>query len=427
MSRINAGRGASAVEPATSPTIGIACLMSSIAHRALTINAGSSTLRFALFESRDVTRPVFRGKVDRIDPSRSRWTVSFRETGDKDDRNIDSATHESTTGYLLNWLDSSTEFRDIDIVAHRVVHGRLHARPEWVTPPLLEELQSLVALDPEHLPFAIALITALQKRYPALQQLACFDTTFHRDMPEVAKRLPIPRRYQAMGIERYGFHGLSYSFLMKELIRLGDPAATSGRVILAHLGSGASLAAVRNGIGVDTSMGFTPASGIMMSTRSGDLDPGLGQYLERTQNLDSSQFVHMANHGSGLLGVSESSADMRELLSREGTDLRASEAIAMFCYQVRKCIGAFAAALGGLDTLVFSGGIGENAPPVRERVCRELGFLGVELNDAANAQSAPVISSDASRVGVRVIRTDEELMLAQLAFAAHARTTGPTP
>jgi len=401
--------------------------MNSIARRVLTINAGSSTLRFALFENRDGARSIFRGKVDRIDPSRSRWTVSFRETGDEEDRSIDGATQESTTGYLLDWLDSRARLSDIGIVAHRVVHGRLHPRPEWVTPPLLEELQSLIALDPEHLPFAIALIAAIQKRYPTLPQLACFDTTFHRDMPEVAKRLPIPRRYQAMGIERYGFHGLSYSFLMKELIRLGDPAATSGRVILAHLGSGASLAAVRNGIGVDTSMGFTPASGIMMSTRSGDLDPGLAQYLEKTQSLDSSQFVHMANHSSGLLGVSESSADMRELLSHEGTDVRASEAIAMFCYQVRKCIGAFAAALGGLDTLVFSGGIGENAPQVRERVCRELGFLGVELNDVANAQSTPVISSDASHVGVRVIGTNEELMLAQLAFAAHSRTEGLTP
>ena len=234
-------------------------------------------------------------------------------------------------------------------------------------------------------------------------------------MPRVASLLPIPRRYEAAGVRRYGFHGLSYEFLMEELARLGDPAATKGRVILAHLGNGASLAAVRDGKSIDTSMGFTPTAGLVMSTRSGDLDPGLVSYLARTEQMSATQFQEMVNHASGLLGVSETSSDMRDLLDREAQDVRAAEAVALFCYQAKKWIGAFAAALGGLDTLVFAGGIGENAPLIRERICDGLGFLGIELNQQRNAKNAPLISPDAGRVKVRVIRTDEELMIARSA------------
>jgi acetate kinase len=232
-------------------------------------------------------------------------------------------------------------------------------------------------------------------------------------MPRVARLLPIPRRFDAKGIQRYGFHGLSYAFLMEELARLGDPAATQGRVILAHLGNGASLAAVRDGKSVDTSMGFTPTAGLVMSTRTGDLDPGLAPYLARTERMTTQQFYEMVNHQSGLLGVSETSSDMRDLQDHEQSDVRAAEAVALFCYQAKKWIGAYAAALGGLDTLVFAGGIGENAPAVRARICEGLGFLGLELDEANNATSAAVISQAGSRVTVRVIRTDEELMIAR--------------
>jgi acetate kinase len=232
-------------------------------------------------------------------------------------------------------------------------------------------------------------------------------------MPRVAKLLPIPRRFDAKGIQRYGFHGLSYAYLMEELARLGDPAASKGRVILAHLGNGASLAAVRDGKSIDTSMGFTPTAGLVMSTRSGDLDPGLAPYLERTEQITTKQFYEMVNHESGLLGVSETSSDMRDLLAQEAHDIRAAEAVALFCYQAKKWIGAFAAALGGLDTLVFAGGIGENAPSVRARICDGLGFLGVELNESRNVESAGMISTDAGAVTVRVIRTDEDLMIAR--------------
>jgi acetate kinase len=288
-----------------------------------------------------------------------------------------------------------------------------HTAPEVVTQELLDELHRLRPYDPDHLPREIELIETFRQRHPKLPQVACFDTAFHQTMPRVAKLLPIPRRFDARGIQRYGFHGLSYAYLMEELARLGDPAAKTGRVILAHLGNGASMAAVRDGKSIDTSMGFTPTAGLVMSTRSGDLDPGLAPYLERTEHMTTKQFYEMVNHQSGLLGVSETSSDMRDLLAQEAGDARAAEAVALFCYQAKKWIGSFAAALGGLDTLVFAGGIGENAPPVRERICEGLGFLGIELDEVGNAENAAVISAGSGRVVVRVIRTDEELMIAR--------------
>jgi acetate kinase len=287
-----------------------------------------------------------------------------------------------------------------------------------VTGALLAELKAITPYDPEHLPREIELIEAMGRRFPRLPQVACFDTAFHRSMPRVATILPIPRRYQSRGVQRYGFHGLSYTFLLQELARRGDPAAARGRVVMAHLGSGASLAAVRDGRCIDTSMGFTPASGLPMSTRSGDLDPGLMYFFALTEGMDAATFQKMTNHESGLLGVSETSSDMRDLLAREREDVRAAEAVALFCYQAKKWIGAYSAALGGLDTLVFAGGIGENSAPIRARICDGLEFLGVELHAQRNARNAPVVSSDAGRVTVRLIRTDEESVIAGLTIAA---------
>jgi acetate kinase len=381
----------------------------------LTINAGSSSLRFALFQAGESPRARWRGKIERIGLEDARWTVSDSRSV-VEERALAAKDHAEAADYLLNWLDSQPQFATVCAVAHRVVHGMAHSAPERITNELLDELRGIMAFDPEHLPFEIDLIAAISRRHATLPQVACFDTAFHRSMPAIARRLPIPRRFQAMGIERYGFHGLSYTFLMSELERLGDPAARNGRVILAHLGSGASLAAVRDGRSIDTSMGFTPASGTMMSTRSGDLDPGLSHYLAEAQQMSATQFQRMVNHDAGLLGVSEVSSDMRDLLALEATDARAAEAVAMFCYHAKKWIGAYAAALGGLNTLVFAGGIGENAAPIRERICADLKFLGVELDTATNTQSAAVISAPASRVTVRVIRTDEEWVLARAAM-----------
>jgi acetate kinase len=278
---------------------------------------------------------------------------------------------------------------------------------------MIEELSRLSPFDPEHLPGEILFTESFHRRLPKLPQIACFDTTFHHDLPRVAKVLPIPRRYEAQGVRRYGFHGLSCEFLMGELGRLAGIKAAQGRVILAHLGNGASLTAVQNGKSIDTSMSFTPAAGVPMSTRSGDLDPGLLWYLARTDGFDAKRFNEMVNFQSGLLGVSEISADMRDLLRKEMHDVRAAEAVALFCYQVKKWIGAFAAALSGLDTLVFSGGIGENASLVRTRICEGLKFLGIELEENQNAVNGNIISTAASRVAVRVIRTDEEVMIAK--------------
>jgi len=293
-----------------------------------------------------------------------------------------------------------------------VVHGMQHSSPERVTPDLLTELKRITPYDPEHLPREVESMEIVGRLHPELPQVACFDTAFHRTMPRVATMLPIPRRYEAQGVQRYGFHGLSYTYLMAQLRRVGDPAAARGRVILAHLGNGASLAAVLDGRCIDTSMGFTPTAGLVMSTRSGDLDPGVMSFLALTESMDAAGYQRMVTHESGLLGVSETSSDIRDLLAREGDDVRAAEAVALFCYQIKKWIGAYAAALGGVDTLVFAGGIGENSPIVRARVCEGLRFLGIELDESRNSRSAGLVSVDAGSVAVRVMRTDEESVIA---------------
>lgn len=379
----------------------------------LTINGGSSSIRFALYEGSEPLRRLLEGKVDRVGLSGTNLTVKDANGQSQNSLTLDASDRHSAVGFLLDWLETQQELASVKAVGHRVVHGMTHSEPERVTPELLDELHRITPYDPDHLPLEIELIEAFRQRHPGLPQVACFDTAFHRSMPRVASLLPIPRRYEAAGIRRYGFHGLSYEFLMEELARLGDPAAAKGRVILAHLGNGASLAAVRDGKSIDTSMGFTPASGLVMSSRSGDLDPGLVSYLARTEQMSAAQFQEMVNHTSGLLGVSETSSDLRDLLARESGDVRAAEAVALFCYQAKKWIGSFAAALGGLDTLVFAGGIGENAALIRERICDGLGFLGIKLDPKRNAKNASLISADGGLVAVRVIRTDEEVMIAR--------------
>ena len=379
----------------------------------LTINGGSSSIKFALYQTGEPLKRRLYGKVDRIGLSGTNLTFHDPTGKGQGSLSLAAADHKLAANSLIDWLEARPDFASVKAVGHRVVHGMKHIQPEIVTQELLDELHRLRPYDPDHLPREIELIEAFRQRHPKLSQVACFDTAFHQTMPRVAKLLPIPRRFDARGIQRYGFHGLSYAYLMEELARLGDPAATTGRVILAHLGNGASLAAVRDGKSMDTSMGFTPTAGLVMSTRTGDLDPGLAPYLERTEQMTTKQFYEMVNHESGLLGVSETSSDMRDLLAREKQDVRAAEAVTLFCYQAKKWIGSFAAALGGLDTFVFAGGIGENAPIVRARICDGLGFLGIELNQARNARNAVVISTDSSRATVRVIRTDEELMIAR--------------
>ena len=383
--------------------------------RILTINGGSSSIKFALFEAGGSLRRIVEGGIERIGLPEATLRVKGLNPSDNFSQVVKAPDHTVAVGALMDWIEGHRGQYALSAVGHRVVHGGpKYYNPQIITAEMIEELRQLSPFDPEHLPEEVLLTEAFHRRFTDLPQVACFDTAFHHDLPRVAQLLPIPRRYEAQGVRRYGFHGLSYAFLMGELARLAGPEAAQGRVILAHLGSGASLAAVRGGQPVDTSMSFTPTAGVPMGTRSGDLDPGLIWYLARTEGLDAKKFNEMVNFQSGLLGVSETSSDMRELLDREKQDVRAAEAVALFCYQVKKWIGAFAAALGGLDTLVFAGGIGENAPPVRSRVCDGLGFLGVELEKKQNATNECVISAASSRVVVHVIRTDEERMIAKI-------------
>ena len=385
--------------------------------RILTINGGSSSIKFALFEGGD-SRRVVEGTISRIGLSDATLRVKGASPVDNVSRPLSVPDFAAAVGALTDWVEGHNTGDALTAVGHRVVHGGpKYSEPQRITGVMVQELREFSPFDPEHMPEELLLIEAFLRHFPGVPQIACFDTAFHRDLPRVAQMLAIPRRYEAQGVRRYGFHGLSYAFLMEELARLGDPAATTGRVILAHLGSGASLAAVRDGKPLDTSMGFTPNSGVPMSTRSGDLDPGLVWYLARTEKMTAEQFNEMVNSRSGLIGVSGTSSDMRDLLACESKDVRAVEAVDLFWYQVKKWIGAFAAALGGLDTLVFAGGIGENAPPVRSRICEGLGFLGIEIDGARNAESTGVISKAASRVMVRVIHTDEEQMIAKMVGA----------
>jgi acetate kinase len=387
----------------------------------LTINGGSSSIRFAVYEAAAEPRRRLHGKVERIGLRDTRLIVQDAAGGSGLHRRLAATGHRSAVAALLQWLESQPLFTAINAVGHRVVHGMSRAAPARVTPRLLAELRRTRPYDPEHLPREIEMMEAIRRRHPRLPQVACFDTAFHRTTPRIARLLPIPRSYAARGVQRYGFHGLSYAYLLEELGRL-DPAAIRGRIILAHLGNGCSLAAVHHGASIDTSMGFTPTSGLMMGSRTGDLDPGLAYYLARTEGMTAAKFQRMVNHDSGLLGVSGTSSDMRDLLAREARDPRAAEAIALFCYQARKWIGAYAAALGGLDTLVFAGGIGENSPLIRERICQGLRFLGVNLQRMRNARNSTLISSNRGQVRVRVMRTDEELMIARIVSRMHRAT-----
>ena len=383
--------------------------------RILTINGGSSSVKFALFETGASLRRILGGGIDRIGQPGATLRVKGLNPGDNISRPLTAPDLTTAVDALIDGIEERSGHGAFAAVGHRVVHGGpKYSQPRRITAEMVADLRKLSPFDPEHLPEEILLTEEFHRRFPDMPQVACFDTAFHHDLPRVAQLLPIPRRYEAQGVRRYGFHGLSYAFLMGELARLAGTEAAQGRVILAHLGNGASLAAVHRGKPMDTSMSFTPTAGVPMSTRSGDLDPGLVWYLARTEHLDAKGFNEMVNFKSGLLGVSETSSDMRDLLEHETQDVRAAEAIALFCYQVKKWIGAFAAALGGLDTLVFAGGIGENAPTVRGRICDGLGFLGIELDEKQNATNEGVISAKTSGIPVRVIPTDEERMIARM-------------
>jgi acetate kinase len=354
----------------------------------LAVNAGSSSVKGALFTFDAAPRALARVAID--------------------------ITGEEAAERLHAWVREHAGGAPLSAIGHRIVHGGpVHRDPQPITPAFVDELRQLIAFAPNHLPDEIALVQQFAAREPNVPQVACFDTGFHQTMPEVAQRLAIPAVYHARGVRRYGFHGLSYAYVIEELRRLAGGDAANGRVVAAHLGNGASVAAFRNGRSIDTTMAFTPIGGIVMSTRSGDLDPGVITYLGRTERLSPDELEALLSQRSGLLGISETSSNMKALLEHEATDERCRLAIEMFVYSAAKAIGGFVAALRGLDTLVFSGGTGEHAAPVRARICAAFTYLDLGLDDARNETNADVISSPQSRVVVRVIPTNEELMIAR--------------
>lgn len=383
----------------------------------LAINGGSSSIKFALYEFGEQRVQLLSGKIDGIGLPSSRFVMQGLHADDQIDRKSDATSYLQAIQQLTAWISERLQQRPLLAVGHRIVHGGGKQRqPQIITPQLLQQLRDASAFDPEHLPQELRLIDAIRSDFPDLLQIACFDTSFHANMPEVARRLPLPRRFHEQGVQRYGFHGLSCTYVMQQLTTAQTDSASRGRVIIAHLGNGASLTAVKDGNSIDTSMSFSPCGGVMMGSRSGDLDPGLAFYFSKQELMTPQQFHYMVNHESGLLGVSEISSDMRELLAQEAIDHRAAEAIAMFCYQAKKWLCALIGVMEGIDTLVFTGGIGENLPQIRSRICAGLGFMDIRLDPQANDNNAALISSSNSQVAVRVIRTDEEQIIAQATF-----------
>ena len=344
----------------------------------LAINGGSSTVKYARFRvDGSGETELGRGSVEVVDD------------------------HGATVKQLLAKLPVVP-----DAIGHRLVHGgRAHAQPVRIDEAIRGELEQLVPLAPLHLPSELAAIDAVGAALPYVPQIACFDTAFHRRMPDVARRYALPAGLVAAGVERYGFHGLSYEYIASTL---SSPQLE--RAVFAHLGNGASLVAIRNGRSVDTTMGFSPSGGIVMGTRSGDLDPGVLLYLI-ARGYDGKTLERLVDHEAGLLAISGTSSDMRELLASRDHDPRAALAVDVFCYSAKKAIGAFAAVLSGIDLLVFTGGIGEHAAPVRALICEGLEYLGIAVDPVRNATHASAIAN--ARCDVRVIATDEERVIAR--------------
>ncbi len=383
-------------------------------YRILTINSGSSSIKLALYRMAKSEALELSGKIDRIGLPGSHFEVKDGDGKVLNRREPSLPDHDAALKVLLDWMEDNHCGDSVDAVGHRVVHGGAeYTRPHSVGPKLLNSLKNLVPLAPGHLPQELKLIEAIGQRYRVLKQVACFDTAFHREMPELAQMYALPGHLQEKGVIRYGFHGLSCEYLILELNRQVGPEAADGRVIIAHLGNGASMTAVRHGRSVDTTMGFTPAGGLVMSTRSGDLDPGVLVYLLEEEGVQVSALNEMVNRNSGLLGVSGISPDMKDLLEKEKEDRHAALAVNLFCYQAKKFLGALAATLGGLDTLVFTAGIGENSPATRWRICEGLEFLGIHLDSQRNQANAEIISREESPCMVRVMHTDEDLMIAR--------------
>jgi acetate kinase len=387
--------------------------MASQRHRILTMNRGSATLKSTLYEIGVRNQALLSISVAYSGTTSARLKITDAGRATLLDSSVRGRDSNAALEAIFAWLDKHQYLSGLQAAGHRLVHGGArYTEPQRVTPKFLSALKKLVPLDPDHLPAAIKGIQFVARKFPKLAQVACFDTAFHGPLPTVAKMYALPRRLYDANIRRYGFHGLSFEYIVGELRKL-DAKLAAGCVIIAHLGSGASIVALQNGNSTDTSMGFTPLEGLVMSARSGDVDPGLLLYLLAQKKMSVKAAAALLNKQSGLLGVSTTTGDMRALLEKAKQDPHAAEAIDLFCYRAKKYIGAYAAALGGLDALIFTGGIGERAPAIREKICSGLEFLGIRLDAAQNAADAQVISTTASRVNIRVIQTNEDLMIVQ--------------
>lgn len=374
-------------------------------------------MKCALYEEGNPGKLLLSMTVHQAEASGSRLNITDPSGTALLDAPVDGVDSNGALEAMFAWLGEHEYFSQLVAAGHRLVHGGpRHREPQRITPEFLSEIEQLVPLDPDHMPAAIRGIQFIAQKFPELPQVACFDTAFHSSLPKVARMYALPRRFYEQGIFRYGFHGLSYEYILDELRAL-DGKLAAGRIIIAHLGSGASMVAIKDGKSIDTSMGFTPLEGLVMSTRSGDVDPGLLLYLLAQEKMSSKEVNTLLNKESGLAGVSGTSADMRDLLGKVSHDARAADAVELFCYRAKKYLGAYAAVLGGLDVLVFTGGIGEHAPAARERICSGLEFLGVCLDSSRNEANAPLISSSNSRVNVRVIQTDEDRMIVRHVIA----------
>lgn len=386
-------------------------------HAILVLNAGSSSIKFALFEQGgDIPRqPVMLGQIDGLgakpfikikDQSGQTLENTHLSLGDLSEQH-----HKAALSYLVNWLHQHEEGWSIAAVGHRVVHGgQTYAAPARLDPQTIEALRALTPLAPLHQPHNLAGVDAITAALPDIPQVACFDTAFHRSQPALAQLFALPRKYTAEGVRRYGFHGSSYEYIAHILPEhLGDRA--DGKVIVAHLGNGASMCAMAQRRSLATTMGFTAVDGLMMGTRTGAIDPGVLLYLMDYHRLNAAELTQLLYKESGLLGVSGVSQDMRELLTSDLPE--AKEAVDLFCYRIQREIGSLAAALDGVDVLVFTGGIGEHAAAIRAQICRASGWLGLTLDENANTADAARISAPDSRVEVLVLPTNEEWMIAR--------------
>ncbi len=382
----------------------------------VTVNAGSSSIKLAVFTV--CSNAAKMSRLLDISISNIGQPVSLLQikpvTMTAKVEEVQVANHTAACDIIVQNVLEAIPADTIVAIGHRLVHGGgRFAHPTPLKDVDEEDWQFLARIDPLHTPVARRIATRFTKSFPSVPQIACFDTTLFKDLPDVAKLVPIPKKYYQMGVRRYGFHGLSYASLIETFREKAGETAVNGRIILAHLGSGASVAAMRFGKPIDTTMGFTPVSGIPMSTRSGDLDPSVFSFLHHQNNMTADEFDHMVNFESGLLGVSGVSGDMHKLLTLEATNKDAALAIELFVRSVKKSIGAFVATLGGVDSLIFSGGIGEQSAVLRARICDGLEYMGIEISEVANERHAFLISAQQSRVGVHVIPADEARVIAE--------------